>query len=237
PLAATSVVALLGLLSNLRGANAQFEYGDPIDVVVTAGDTLTLTFEGDVASAVGISFQQCTGDVYMDVDLSFNGTSLVSSSDTETSKCLTVTGSLASGDDFDNLCAFQNSGPVGQGYYEESALLSSPNVNPNLIAAEFTNTGQVTSSAQVVIFSTLEPAPSSEEAIDRVVTNYDQEGNTFTIDAEFQADGGENENFCSGDSGCSVHAYYLEIDDTDTEADYIFGTVCQARGGVLLYDG
>lgn len=54
-----------------------------------------------------------------------------------------MTGSLASGEDFDNLCAFQNSGPVGQGYFEESALLSSPNVNTNLLAAEFTNNGEL----------------------------------------------------------------------------------------------
>lgn len=56
------------------------------------------------------------------------------------------------------------------------------------------------------------------------------------IDAEFQADGGENENFCAGDAGCSVHAYYLEIDNSDPDADFVFGTVCQARGGVLLYE-
>lgn len=59
------------------------------------------------------------------------------------------------------------------------------------------------------------------------------------VDAVFQADGGENENFCSGDDGCVVAAYCIEIDDSDdTEAAIIFGTACQARNsGDLMYEG
>ncbi|CAN0017805.1 unnamed protein product [Ectocarpus sp. 6 AP-2014] len=243
PVASSAVALLLALLSrNPRGADAQgFEYGDPIDVVVTAGDTLAMSFEGSAATAVAVSFQQCSGDVYMDMDVSFNGTSLVTSTAVETSKCVRVVGQSASVDDsaifYDNLCAFQNSGPVGQGYLEESAELSSTNVDPEYITAQFTNTGTVTASAQVVMFSTEYPAPNSDEAIDRVVAEFEQEGNIFTVDAEFQADGTEDENFCAGDNGCSLAAYYIEIDTESGDADRIFGTTCQATNGVLLYEG
>lgn len=57
---------------------------------MTAGDTLAMSFEGDLATAVAVSFQQCSGDVYMDMDVSFNGTSLVTSTAVETSKCVRV---------------------------------------------------------------------------------------------------------------------------------------------------
>ncbi|CAN0158642.1 unnamed protein product [Ectocarpus sp. 12 AP-2014] len=243
PMASSAVTLLLALLSrNPGGADAQgFEYGDPIDVVVTAGDTLAMSFEGGLATAVAVSFQQCSGDVYMDMDVSFNGTSLVTSTAVETSKCVRVVGQSASADDsaifYDNLCAFQNSGPVGQGYLEESAELSSTTVDPEYITAQFTNTGTVTASAQVVMFSTEYPAPNSDEAIDRVVAEFEQEGNIFTVDAEFQADGTEDENFCAGDDGCSLAAYYIEIDTESGDADRIFGTTCQATNGVLLYEG
>lgn len=57
-----------------------------------------------------------------------------------------MVGQSASADDsavfYDNLCAFQNSGPVGQGYLEESAVLSSTTVDPEYITAQFTNTGE-----------------------------------------------------------------------------------------------
>lgn len=57
------------------------------------------------------------------------------------------------------------------------------------------------------------------------------------VEAIFQADGAENENFCSGADGCSVAAYYIEVEAEDPEADIIFGTACQARDGVTVYEG
>lgn len=57
-----------------------------------------------------------------------------------------VGSSAAAGNDqavyYDNLCTFQNSGPVGVGYLEESATLSSSYVNPDLVTAQFTNSGE-----------------------------------------------------------------------------------------------
>eukprot|EP00903_Cladosiphon_okamuranus_P010467 g9903.t1 len=239
-LATSALLFLLGVLPNMRRADAQFEYGDPIDITVTAGESLTISFAADPAAAVAISFQQCGGDAYMSMDTMFNGTS-VTTPNTITSKCTRVRGSSALLTDtavfHDNLCAFQNSGTVADGYLEEDALLSSSNVDPDYITAEIYNPGTITGTAQVVLFSTTYPAPSKDEKIDRVTATPSQDGNTYTVDAVFQADGAENENFCSGDDGCAVAAYYIEVDNSDTDADIIFGTACQAREGVLMYEG
>lgn len=112
---------------------------------MTAGDSLTISFAADPASAVAVSFQQCSGDSHMTMDTSFNGTS-VTNSNTITSKCTRVRGSSALLTDtavfHDHLCAFQNSGTVADGYLEEDALLSSVNVDPDYITAEFYNPGE-----------------------------------------------------------------------------------------------
>lgn len=121
-------------------------YMHDAQVVVTPGDSLTISFSADPASAVAVSFQQCGGDAYMQMDTMFNGTS-VTTPNSITSKCTRVRGSSALLTDtavfHDNLCAFQNSGTVADGYLEEDALLSSTNVDPDYITAEFYNPGAV----------------------------------------------------------------------------------------------
>lgn len=112
---------------------------------MTAGESITVSFAADPASAVAISFQQCDGDAYMSMNTMFNGTS-VTTPNTITSKCTRVRGSSALLTDsavlYDNLCAFQNSGTVADGYLEEDALLSSTNVDPGYITAEISNPGE-----------------------------------------------------------------------------------------------
>lgn len=112
---------------------------------MTAGDSLTISFAADAASAVAVSFQQCSGDRFMQMNTMFNGTS-VTEPNSINSKCTRVRGSSALLTDtavyHDNLCAFQNSGTVADGYTTEDALLSSSNVDPGYITAEFTNPGE-----------------------------------------------------------------------------------------------
>lgn len=43
-----------------------------IQVLVSAGDNLTLTFEGDTADAVAVSFQQCSGSEYMSMEIYYD---------------------------------------------------------------------------------------------------------------------------------------------------------------------
>lgn len=58
---------------------------------MTAGDTLTMSFEGEVALALAVSFQQCTGDAHLEMDLLFNSTAtLVDNTEADTSRCARV---------------------------------------------------------------------------------------------------------------------------------------------------
>lgn len=64
---------------------------DRSQIVVTAGDTLTMSFDGDLALALAVSFQQCSGDAHMEMNLLFNAsTSLVDDTEADTSRCARV---------------------------------------------------------------------------------------------------------------------------------------------------
>eukprot|EP00904_Undaria_pinnatifida_P008830 jgi/Undpi1/5077/HiC_scaffold_19.g08429.m1 len=159
------------------------------------------------------------------------------------SQCNRIVGAGASADDsaveYNKLCAFKNSGPVELVYTEESESLNgtaySATVDPRELQVVITNTGSTTASVQVVLFSSDYPAPNEDSSIDRVHTRSDQDENTYTVDASFQAEG-STDTFC--DEGvCAVYAYYIKIDDEDSDADLLFGTTCQARTGVMVYEG
>lgn len=54
-----------------------------------------MSFEGDLAQALAVSFQQCAGNANMEMDLIFNSTaSLVDATDVGTSRCARVSGLL-----------------------------------------------------------------------------------------------------------------------------------------------
>lgn len=52
--------------------------------MVTAGDSLAMSFGGGLAEAVAVSFQQCTGDAYMRMEVVFNQTTTLLDTDVST---------------------------------------------------------------------------------------------------------------------------------------------------------
>lgn len=223
-----------------------FGYGEPIDVVVTPGDEIVLLFDGEEADAVAVSIQQCTGNRYVRMGVFYNADEedISSGPRLSGSQCVRIKANTSApdsfADEFNKLCAFKNSGPVYLNYDEDtlnsSMTLSTttglPTVDPSMIHVVISNSGTTTATVQVAMFSSSYPALSADSSVDRVHTESNQDENTFTVDAEFQAEG----SFCD-DGVCAVYAYYIEVDEDDSEADLLFATTCQARTGVMVYEG
>lgn len=65
-------------------------------MVVNPDDSLMLSFYGgysEYTEAVAISFQQCSGSQYLNMDVLYNGTSLLPDTEISNSQCVRVRGS------------------------------------------------------------------------------------------------------------------------------------------------